>query len=167
MVVTRKHWTDVQGIAQRNERDGSTSPTSPTAGCTAMGPADIAGLFEWLQPKMSPLLVQMPEAQYERYRDLWHVPSRWVALLKADVRCRFDINARHRTGQVRQVLVVFGDDVLGGEWAVVDGGMRIAGQNHVITQLQRLAHGGVDAIVSLQAADHQPLNILHRHPFKQ
>ncbi|VVN36660.1 D-alanyl-D-alanine dipeptidase [Pseudomonas fluorescens] len=52
------------------------SPTSPTAGCTAMDPADIAGLFEWLDPGLSPLLVQMPETQYERYRELWQLPQR-------------------------------------------------------------------------------------------
>ena len=50
------------------------APTSPTAGCTAMDQADIAALLKWLDPRESPLLVQMPEAQYERFREGWKLP---------------------------------------------------------------------------------------------
>jgi D-alanyl-D-alanine dipeptidase len=52
------------------------SPTSPTAGCTAMDQADISRLFDWLDPQQSPLLVQMPEAQYEHVRERWNLPAR-------------------------------------------------------------------------------------------
>lgn len=51
-------------------------PTSPTAGCTAMDQADIARLFDWLDPRQTPLLVQLPEAQYEQFRERWHLPQR-------------------------------------------------------------------------------------------
>ncbi|MNF91575.1 hypothetical protein D3C84_741800 [compost metagenome] len=51
-------------------------PTAPTRGCTAMDPADIARLFSWLDPRQSPLLVQLPEAQYEQLRERWGLPSR-------------------------------------------------------------------------------------------
>ncbi|KQN42734.1 hypothetical protein ASE98_12650 [Pseudomonas sp. Leaf48] len=51
-------------------------PTAPTRGCTAMDPADIARLFEWLDPKKSPVLVQLPEAQYEQLREVWKLPER-------------------------------------------------------------------------------------------
>jgi D-alanyl-D-alanine dipeptidase len=51
-------------------------PTSPTAGCTAMDRADISRLFDWLDPRQSPLLVQLPEAQYERFREGWNLPKR-------------------------------------------------------------------------------------------
>ncbi|MGE8187507.1 M15 family metallopeptidase [Pseudomonas sp. NPDC086278] len=51
-------------------------PTSPTAGCTAMDPANISALFNWLDPRQSPLLVQMPEAQYEQFRQRWNLPQR-------------------------------------------------------------------------------------------
>ncbi|KAA0980550.1 D-alanyl-D-alanine dipeptidase [Pseudomonas sp. ANT_H12B] len=51
-------------------------PTSPTLGCTAMDQADIARLFSWLDPRQSPLLVQMPEAQYEHFRASWNLPER-------------------------------------------------------------------------------------------
>lgn len=51
-------------------------PTTPTRGCTAMAPADIAVLFSWLDPRQSPLLVQLPEAEYERLRARWQLPQR-------------------------------------------------------------------------------------------
>ncbi|MNI70728.1 hypothetical protein D3C73_1265580 [compost metagenome] len=57
---------------------------------------------------------------------------------------------------------MFGDDVFGGLVAVVDGGMSIARQYHVIAQFQGLAHGGVDAVIRLQATDDQALEVLHR-----
>jgi D-alanyl-D-alanine dipeptidase len=52
------------------------APDVPTAGCTAMDPADIAGLIDWLDPRRSPLLVQMPAAHYERLRAAWGLPAR-------------------------------------------------------------------------------------------
>ncbi|MVV49451.1 D-alanyl-D-alanine dipeptidase [Pseudomonas sp. PB120] len=52
------------------------APNAPTLGCTAMDPADISRLFSWLDPRQSPLLIQMPEAQYERLRESWHLPER-------------------------------------------------------------------------------------------
>ncbi|MDF9774014.1 L,D-transpeptidase family protein [Pseudomonas baetica] len=51
-------------------------PTAPTRGCTAMDPADIARLFNWLDPGKSPVLVQLPEAQYEQLRERWKLPKR-------------------------------------------------------------------------------------------
>lgn len=51
-------------------------PDSPTLGCTAMAPANITRLFDWLDPRQSPLLVQMPEAQYDQQRAGWNLPPR-------------------------------------------------------------------------------------------
>jgi len=51
-------------------------PTAPTRGCTAMDPADIAQLLNWLDPNKSPMLVQLPEAQYEQLRESWKLPER-------------------------------------------------------------------------------------------
>lgn len=51
-------------------------PTVPTRGCTAMDPTDIARLFNWLDPGKSPVLVQLPDAQYEQLREHWKLPER-------------------------------------------------------------------------------------------
>lgn len=51
-------------------------PDVPTLGCTAMDPADMARLFTWLDPRRSPRLVQLPEAQYEQLRARWNLPER-------------------------------------------------------------------------------------------
>jgi D-alanyl-D-alanine dipeptidase len=51
-------------------------PTLPTRGCTAMDPTDIARLFNWLDPRQSPLLVQLPEVQYQQLREQWGLPER-------------------------------------------------------------------------------------------
>jgi D-alanyl-D-alanine dipeptidase len=51
-------------------------PTAPTRGCTAMDPADIERLLDWLDPGKSPVLVQLPEAQYEQLRERWKLPER-------------------------------------------------------------------------------------------
>jgi D-alanyl-D-alanine dipeptidase len=51
-------------------------PTAPTRGCTAMEPADITRLFDWLDPGKSPVLVQLPQTQYEQLRARWKLPKR-------------------------------------------------------------------------------------------
>ncbi|WP_419709481.1 L,D-transpeptidase family protein [Pseudomonas sp. NFX224] len=52
------------------------SSTAPTRGCTAMAPEDIARLLTWLDSRQSPLLVQLPQAQYELLRERWKLPQR-------------------------------------------------------------------------------------------
>lgn len=51
------------------------SPTSPTLGCTAMDQADMARLLSWLDPRRSPLLIQMPEEQYQHFSERWNLPG--------------------------------------------------------------------------------------------
>jgi D-alanyl-D-alanine dipeptidase len=51
------------------------SPSSPTLGCTAMDQADISRLFGWLDPGQSPLLIQLPETEYEHFRASWSLPE--------------------------------------------------------------------------------------------
>jgi D-alanyl-D-alanine dipeptidase len=41
-----------------------------------MDPADIARLLDWLDPGKSPVLVQLPQAQYEQLRERWKLPER-------------------------------------------------------------------------------------------
>lgn len=52
------------------------SSSTPTTGCTAMDPQNIQHLFAWLDPEKNPLLVQMPVAQYELYKERWKLPER-------------------------------------------------------------------------------------------
>ena len=46
----------------------------PTAGCTAGALADICALCAWLDGTASPLLVQLPRAEYARYQAAWALP---------------------------------------------------------------------------------------------
>ena len=50
------------------------SPTSSTAGCTAMTPAVMQSLLAWLKPEDQPVFVLLPQAQYERLRSDWQLP---------------------------------------------------------------------------------------------
>jgi D-alanyl-D-alanine dipeptidase len=45
-----------------------------TAGCTAMPAADLRVVMEWLDPKLAPVLVQLPGAAYERLVADWLLP---------------------------------------------------------------------------------------------
>lgn len=47
----------------------------PTAGCTAMALADMSELAGWLDGAAAPLLVQLPQAEYERLRESWALPA--------------------------------------------------------------------------------------------
>lgn len=51
------------------------SEGAPTAGCTAMAPADMRQVASWLDGARSPLLVQLPRAAYERLRGPWALPD--------------------------------------------------------------------------------------------
>jgi zinc D-Ala-D-Ala dipeptidase len=44
-------------------------PESGTAGCTAMEEESLTKLLRWLDPKKSPLLVQLPEGEYARLNE--------------------------------------------------------------------------------------------------
>ncbi|MNH18961.1 hypothetical protein D3C79_786820 [compost metagenome] len=80
---------------------------------------------------------------------------------------RDHVDSGNGTGQVRQVLVVLGNDVFGAEVAVVDRGVGVRRQHHVVAQFQCLAHGGVDAIIGLQPADDQALEVIDRQQLLQ
>jgi D-alanyl-D-alanine dipeptidase len=49
-------------------------PDKGTAGCTAMGQSSLETLLRWLDPAQSPLLVQLPDAEYARLRRGWRLP---------------------------------------------------------------------------------------------
>jgi D-alanyl-D-alanine dipeptidase len=46
-----------------------------TAGCTAMAQTNLETLLVWLNPGRKPLLVQLPEAAYERLGKNWKLPK--------------------------------------------------------------------------------------------
>lgn len=50
-------------------------PDKGTVGCTAMEQANIELLLRWLDPSKRPVLVQLPAAQYARYRNAWSLPA--------------------------------------------------------------------------------------------
>jgi D-alanyl-D-alanine dipeptidase len=47
---------------------------TPTSGCTAMAPRDLDTVVNWLDPKKTPYLVQMPKDVYAHYKSLWKLP---------------------------------------------------------------------------------------------
>lgn len=48
----------------------------PTVGCTAMSPEQMEEMLSWLDPGKKPLLVQLPEAEYQRLQAAWGLPAR-------------------------------------------------------------------------------------------
>ena len=48
--------------------------TTPTAGCTAAAQADMTAVCTWLDAAARPLLAQLPQAEYTRYRKAWGLP---------------------------------------------------------------------------------------------
>ena len=50
------------------------APGVPTAGCTAMSLADMTEISAWLDGAAPPLLVQLPQAEYECCREAWGLP---------------------------------------------------------------------------------------------
>lgn len=46
----------------------------PTAGCTAMSLLDMTEIGVWLDGAAAPLLVQLPQVEYERWREAWALP---------------------------------------------------------------------------------------------
>ncbi|HUD47148.1 MAG TPA: L,D-transpeptidase family protein [Candidatus Baltobacteraceae bacterium] len=49
-------------------------PDVPTSGCTAMSPGAIESVLGWLDPQAHPVLVQLPEAEYQRLQTPWQLP---------------------------------------------------------------------------------------------
>ncbi len=51
------------------------APEKGTAGCTAMDAGVILDILRWLDPDKRPALVQLPQAEFERLRNAWGLPS--------------------------------------------------------------------------------------------
>lgn len=50
-------------------------PGQGTVGCTAMPQEQIEKLLAWLDPSRKPLLVQMPDTEYDHVRKIWKLPK--------------------------------------------------------------------------------------------
>lgn len=48
---------------------------SGTSGCTAMDKDHIEVLLKWLDQKKHPVLVQLPQAEYQRLKEAWDLPN--------------------------------------------------------------------------------------------
>ena len=49
-------------------------PGSPTSGCTAMSAGQMESLLGWLDAGDHPVLVQLPESEYQRFQAAWALP---------------------------------------------------------------------------------------------
>jgi D-alanyl-D-alanine dipeptidase len=50
------------------------APGKGTAGCTAMSLSSMENVLRWLDSEKRPLLVQLPQAEFERLRKAWGLP---------------------------------------------------------------------------------------------
>jgi D-alanyl-D-alanine dipeptidase len=50
-------------------------PGGTTSGCTAMPHEQVEATLGWLDPKLRPVLVEIPRAQYEKARRKWKLPE--------------------------------------------------------------------------------------------
>jgi D-alanyl-D-alanine dipeptidase len=48
---------------------------TPTSGCTAMERRNVERVVSWLENDKNPYLVQLPEAEFKRYRKSWNLPK--------------------------------------------------------------------------------------------
>lgn len=51
------------------------SPTTATAGCTAMNESSMQALLAWLRPDRRPVFVLLPDSEYARLQHDWQLPA--------------------------------------------------------------------------------------------
>ncbi len=51
------------------------NPSAATVGCTAMPETDLVNLLKWLDPSADPILIQMPQQDYESLRPTLNLPA--------------------------------------------------------------------------------------------
>ena len=74
----------VMGYNTRSPRPGAGSciflhvaplPGGPTAGCTALGEADLLTVLRWLDPARHPVILQLPAPAVAATQAAWHLPG--------------------------------------------------------------------------------------------
>ena len=73
-VVVKHNWDQIPGRGSCIFLHVWSSPDHTTAGCTAMAESDLMELLRWLDQDKRPLLVQLPNATYQRLRQDWVLP---------------------------------------------------------------------------------------------
>jgi len=51
------------------------TPDTATAGCTAMAPATMDAVLDWLDPAMHPVFVLLPADEYDALHSAWRLPE--------------------------------------------------------------------------------------------
>ena len=52
-----------------------TAPDDSTAGCTTMSKDDMTKIVKWLNAEYNPVLVQLTDSLYVKYKDRWQLPE--------------------------------------------------------------------------------------------
>ena len=53
----------------------ASDPPAPTVGCTALASDDLGALAAWLDKSAHPVLVQLPQKEYDKLAEAWGLPS--------------------------------------------------------------------------------------------
>ncbi len=51
------------------------APGYPTAGCTAMSEIDMHKVAKWFRSAAKPVIVQMTQSDYLKYKESWNLPE--------------------------------------------------------------------------------------------
>lgn len=73
-IVVQHNWNQVPGSGSCIFLHVWQGPGRGTAGCTAMPEAHLETIVRWLDRQKHPLLVQLPDSEYERLKKEWSLP---------------------------------------------------------------------------------------------
>ena len=72
--VVRHNWRPYPGFGSCIFLHIWKAENVSTSGCTAMASADLERVLQWLDEKKRPVFVQLPAAEYARWRPKWGLP---------------------------------------------------------------------------------------------
>lgn len=73
-VVVEHNWKQTPGFGSCIFMHTWLGPGRGTSGCTAMALRNLLAIIRWLDASQDPLLVQLPEGEYERRKGDWGLP---------------------------------------------------------------------------------------------